>query len=374
MLTIARNAARGLRNRIRDARTVRQVEAIRARGDGTSTPFPNLVTLEPTRRCNLHCVMCYTSEVERYTRMDELSVEEIDRVFSELPVKRVNLVGGEVFIRKDIFQIMDNLVRRGIVIENVTTNGTLLDEEKAARLAEYIKRKQLSGLTFSIDGEEEMHNAIRKSPKAFELTMRGIAQVLEALKARGVEPRKHVKITSVVTPDNVAVFSKVVGVAARAGVPTVQYNHLICATEAEIQATEMMLGLPRAEVDTWIVPDLEGKIRSEDVLKEMAVAEAEGAKHGIRVHFRPAKDPAGVKAHYANQGPFGGTCWSPFDNCRITFSGKVNYCLLLRSEMGDVRTQSVAEIWNGEKFRRLRKELLAAPYPICRRCCKLSPG
>jgi MoaA/NifB/PqqE/SkfB family radical SAM enzyme len=40
--------------------------------------------------------------------------------------------------------------------------------------------------------------------------------------------------------------------------------------------------------------------------------------------------------------------------------------------MGDVREQSLEEIWNGPKFVNLRKKLLQhGIFPVCRRCCKV---
>ena len=45
-------------------------------------------------------------------------------------------------------------------------------------------------------------------------------------------------------------------------------------------------------------------------------------------------------------------------------------------EVGDLNTQSLEEIWNGEKLVDMRRRLVEnGIFPVCRRCCKveLSP-
>jgi radical SAM protein with 4Fe4S-binding SPASM domain len=101
---------------------------------------PIYLVLEPTRRCNLECLHCGVDS--RYSDAgpdvtgDELTVAEIGRLADQcrnMGVARILLSGGEPFMRKDIFHIIDAIRQRGIGC-CVATNGTLLDSASCERL------------------------------------------------------------------------------------------------------------------------------------------------------------------------------------------------------------------------------------------------
>ena len=105
------------------------------------------------------------------------------------------------------------------------------------------------------------------------------------------------------------------------------------------------------------------------VLKD-AVAYAE--RKGITINWRPAQSYEHLEKYYTPDQPLNGQCFYPYFGGRITYDGKVHFCPFIRVEMGDVREQSLEEIWNSPKFVELRKKLLQhGIFPVCRRCCKV---
>ena len=42
----------------------------------------------------------------------------------------------------------------------------------------------------------------------------------------------------------------------------------------------------------------------------------------------------------------------------MSFSGKVYFCPFIRVEVGDLTTQSLEEVWTGERYVSLRKKLV----------------
>jgi len=102
-----------------------------AQEEGFSPPFTYLIS--PTMRCNLRCVGCYAGE---YSRRDDLPLELIERVLTEgedIGIYFVTILGGEPFIREDMWTLYE---KHPDVLFQVFTNGTLLDEASARRLAE----------------------------------------------------------------------------------------------------------------------------------------------------------------------------------------------------------------------------------------------
>jgi len=101
------------------------------RQEGFRPPF--LLVISPTMRCNLRCYGCYAGS---YEWGEELSFETLDRVLNEakeLGIHFITVSGGEPFIRRDLITLFE---KHNDVAFHVYTNGTLIDEELAKRLAE----------------------------------------------------------------------------------------------------------------------------------------------------------------------------------------------------------------------------------------------
>jgi radical SAM protein with 4Fe4S-binding SPASM domain len=97
-------------------------------------------TFELTERCNLFCRMCYVRHPagDAARRSKELAAEqwlELARQAQDSGMVFLLLTGGEVFLRPDFFEIYQPLTRFGFIL-TLFTNGTLITESIAARLAE----------------------------------------------------------------------------------------------------------------------------------------------------------------------------------------------------------------------------------------------
>ena len=62
-------------------------------------------------------------------------------------------------------------------------------------------------------------------------------------------------------------------------------------------------------------------------------------------------------------------CFSPWLFATISPYGDVYPCLQLK--MGNIREESLEDIWNGDIFQRFRNRIERVLYPRCRRCCYL---
>ncbi len=120
---------------------------------------PFILELEITRRCNLHCVHCY-AEAASHPFADELSRAEIQRVLDEgreIGIRELSLTGGEVFMRPDFLDLVDDGLARGMNVRFVT-NATLLDDELLVGLCE----RPIKLITVSLDAvSPEAHERIR---------------------------------------------------------------------------------------------------------------------------------------------------------------------------------------------------------------------
>ena len=94
--------------------------------------------LDTTNKCNLRCVMFYTDCFNRPEKIrEELTTTEILRIMDELAEAgciELALTGGEPLARSDFFDIYEH-ARTGGFLVTLLTNGTLITEEIADRLA-----------------------------------------------------------------------------------------------------------------------------------------------------------------------------------------------------------------------------------------------
>ncbi len=94
---------------------------------------PGLVVISPSMSCNLKCYGCYAGE---YEKRDGLPKETIDKAIKELREMGVNFItvsGGEPFFNKDVVRIWEENPDFFFL---VYTNGTLIDDNMARKLAE----------------------------------------------------------------------------------------------------------------------------------------------------------------------------------------------------------------------------------------------
>jgi mycofactocin radical SAM maturase len=119
---------------------------------------PVNLTWEVTFACNLRCRHCLSASAEQAP--DELTTDEALDLVEQLHgagVFQVNFGGGEPFLRPDFEQILAACHGRGIMT-CISTNGTLLDSERVARLA----TSRLVAIQVSLDGaSRETCDAIR---------------------------------------------------------------------------------------------------------------------------------------------------------------------------------------------------------------------
>lgn len=104
--------------------------------DGFHLTAPAIAFIEVTNLCNLTCEHCYAFSGPRGKRKNEMSTETILSLIDELGragVLQLFLTGGEIFAHRDAVKIIQH-ARRYPFSTQIFTNGTLITEEKLARL------------------------------------------------------------------------------------------------------------------------------------------------------------------------------------------------------------------------------------------------
>lgn len=357
--------------RLRRARYERRVRRFVRDGSGRADRLPSGVVYEATMRCNLHCAFCYVGDllnIEGEWRQ-ELGIDALRRAFPVQAGLQVSLTGGEIFMRKDIMSVLALFREKGYACGYLTTNGTIIDDNRAEALADLATAGFLKHISVSIDGPGELHDIARGQKGTFERTAAGLRRLQEAARRKGAPLR--VSINTTVAHESLDALDEMVDVAEELGVDAIGLNHLMYSTPQEVAETVRIIGAPDASViATFVTPD--PGVRPPKVRQKVARLQAKCRERNIRFDYRPKVHEPLIDSYYTPGTPLSGRCLYPFLNARVSFSGKVYFCPFIRVEVGDLTQATFEEIWNGERYVELRRRLLEHKlFPVCRRCCKV---
>src|SRR4029453_13921425 len=149
--------------RYRRRKYERRIEGFLQRKDGQAGRLPMGLVYEATMRCNLHCEFCYVGDllnIEGEWRQ-ELPIATLRDAFPDQDGLAVTPTGGEIFMGKNILDVMDVFRDKGYVCGYLTTNGTIINDERADALAELARAGFLKHISVSIDGPGELHDRAR---------------------------------------------------------------------------------------------------------------------------------------------------------------------------------------------------------------------
>ncbi len=278
---------------------------------------------ELTYRCNERCTHCYLDVMPPGAKVPgELSTEEIKRVMDELATLgalTITFSGGEVFVRDDIFEVARYARRTGFAIR-FYTNAILIKEEVADKIAD-VKPVLVEVSLYST--EPDIHDAITQVPGSFHLTMRGI----DLLRERGVK----CVIKTPLMKENIEHFDKFYDLAREKGV-RFQYDSTIVPKHTGDPSP-----LAHRPSDDQYLAFLRQRITPE------------------RWKLQPVNDEFRF-------------CGIGMNSLTISPYGEVYTCVGARVSAGNVRQQSLEQIWKDSPVWEETSNLTLSALPVCSTC------
>lgn len=317
-------------------------------------PAIRCAKIKITARCNLKCTFCH------YWRMrepDELSTQEYFRVLNELAAAgcvKVHFSGGEATLRKDVMDLLAHASGLGMKT-NITTNGTLLNEERARAMVDAGTRS----ISLSLDGPDaKSHDALRGVPGAFDRTVRGIRLLAKARdKARS---RMKLRLNMVLTRHNYRTLPQVIELAADLGMVE------ITPMPVDERGDDPQNRLNKKQIEefnTYIAP------LAREVRQRVGFSLE---PHLVYPFGRSESDVSySAKGKYARGYFEQRTCYVPWMHIFVAWNGDVFLCCMARGKtepLGNLRRNSVAEVFNGEPYRNIRRQFLTEMPRVCHRC------
>ncbi len=312
---------------------------------------PLYVKLKLNYGCNLRCEMC---KHWRETRPPPLSMARFAEALEELAAlgcRKVHFSGGEPLLRPQLPDLVAHAAGLGLRV-NLTTNGTLVDKEAARALVQ----AGLRAVNVSLDSpDRRVHDRVRGERGAWKRTTRAV----QHFRRYAHKGKLEIRLNTVVSRSNYA------GLA-----PLPELAHQLGAD-----------GLTLIRVDDHCGEHLALRRRDLEAYNaHIAPRLAEGAlRLGLMRHAGEAypfgRTPADL--HSARHGRYAlrwydsHPCYAPWTHSLIDFDGRVYICCMTREQippLGDLKTSSFAEIWNGPGYARIRQLMHPPRLPMCSRC------
>ena len=212
-------------------------DALRYRAGAHRRP---IVVWNVTPVCNLACSHCYAAHSGNERVLDTAGAKRVVDGLAAYGVPVLLFSGGEPFARPDIFELAHYAKDRGLRV-TFSTNGTLIDGEKADSLAEL----GTGYVGISIDGTEEIHDRFRRCKGAYRASLAAIRRLL----ARGVKVGLRVTMTR----DNAASIPRIFDMMREEGIPRICLYHLVYTGRGkEISSLDLSHSEARAALDAIV--------------------------------------------------------------------------------------------------------------------------
>jgi AdoMet-dependent heme synthase len=287
----------------------------------TIKPFDFFIQWHLTENCNLSCRHCYQGERNTY----EMPLSDIKKTAAEAAdmitawsddygvdfSRSMNITGGEPLLRQDLYAVLGAIGKEGFDCY-LLTNGTLVTKDAAQVFVDL----GLKGVQVSVEGPEEVHDSIR-GKGSFAASASGIEHLVDA----GLPVTLNVTLSSL----NAYSLKHVIAFASHVGAKRVGFSRLVPAGRGRSLIFRM---LQPSEVKELYQSVLPLEIRALDVVTGDPVASQ------MKV---PLNGDAG---NVAISG-----CSAGVAGLTILPSGNVTPCRRLPLSLGNVRRDSLREIW-----------------------------
>lgn len=344
-------------------------------GTVTLTAGPVEAYVEVAARCNLRCQMCPITVDPRYDprsgRPGLFAPALFERLSPFFPtLQRVYLIGlGEPTLHSGLVEFTRRLASQGVEVW-ITTNATLMDEEKAEALA----LAGLAHISVSIDGgTAETYERIRRRGR-FADVVRG----LRALgRARRLHGRPEVWLNTVATVSNLPELVQLVELCADAGGDGI--------------FVEGLYPYPHPKIEEFCAGETLDNMEPERVQELFAAAQQRAAELGVGWMTRLDEQALNAPVPPANPDalaeagaeplvlssedeeplrlPF--ACSEPWSNLNINASGDVRACCFNDQNLGNLNQLTIEEIWNGPGYTGLRRDMAEGRVPpTCATCVR----
>ncbi|MBS3053480.1 MAG: radical SAM protein [Candidatus Aenigmarchaeota archaeon] len=288
------------------------------------------IQLEPTAKCNLHCITCSRdAEIRNYTKLN-MSLEELDKVLSMLPdLKSIKLGGlGEPLMHPELELFLKKIHDRGVRIW-ANTNGTPLASPRVREIV----LKYVNDMPVSFDStNKEIFEKIRVGSN-FDLIKNGTKSLVEDRNRQ--KANTIIGLTFVISHMNMDEMDSL-------------YDLI---TELKLDYATIV------EVENWSVEGETGYNESKDFVAETRLHTAEITERINKLRLRLLKH--GILLGHKTSKERLGRCYWPFNSFFVNVEGFVMPCNIRMHKQytfGNIfQAEKIEDVLNNADYINFRK-------------------
>ncbi len=318
--------------------------------------FLPILILNVHSRCNCRCVMC---DIWKRKDDDQFRAQDLERhrgSLKNLGVRQIVLTGGEPLLHNDI-EALCNFFREQNIHLTLLTTGLLLYKraEEVATL--------FDDVIVSLDGPQNIHDAIRRVSGAYNLIHKGIAAV------RHHFPSIPITCRTTVQKANHRHLREAVDAAKAIGLDSISFLAADLTSEA-FNRPLLWPGERQSEIGLTLE---ETKTLEEEIERLILEYEADIAhKYIVESPAKLRKIPRRFREHLGLLSPESPICNAPWVSAVVDVDGSVRPCFFHRT-MGSLASSTLEEVINGDAAQSFRRSLDMKNDPTCQRCvCSLN--
>lgn len=148
--------------------------------------IPLTLLIEVTKRCNWKCGFCY-AECDNNDGLSNELLFSVIREFKELGTFNITFTGGEPFLKKDFWDLVEYTKSLGFAL-NVNTNGSLIHHFDISKISKYFANINISLHSL----ESQRHDEVVGVKNAWQTTVNNLIE----LKKHGANVCINTLITS----------------------------------------------------------------------------------------------------------------------------------------------------------------------------------
>ena len=326
-------------------------------GGGKTPSFPIVVDINVTNRCNQRCDFC-SNRGNVVSRSDEMSLEQVLNLVHEAAQYRAGffISGGEPFARDDVLAIIEEIRKLELPV-GIVTNGTLLEGEVADAFADIGVDVAMVSAHGSAHGHDEAVGVKGARTRTMALLERLSAQL----------PKWSLIVNYVMSESSAADLPMLLDEVAHLPNLVVRLAHLSFLTPKEVDDHNSVwrqeFGTAPPEPLTYVLEPSRGLLRSiRNAMKDPRVR---------RLPARPVLNAREVESWYSPHFSLRRKCLFVWGSAVVNADGSVFPCQYYPVSMGNIQEQSLATIWESEKYTAFRRVIRKGLLPGCARCCKL---
>jgi len=323
--------------------------------------YPIGAWIEPTTRCNVRCKTCGKFVLDE--KYKDLDPEVYDKFVNQvLPhICEVILTGwGEPLLFPRFEELLQKSFEFGVKVIFIT-NGTLLTKEIIEDMV-----KHSGQIYLSVDGAtKETFEFIRPQIK-FEKII-GVLENIKKCSERLKNPNFKFSINFVAIRSNLSELIQMIELAHKYGAGELCVLNFWLGNRSDEFTSESLKYYP--EMIDKIFPEAQTRALELGIKLILPYYGASKYSPENKNHTTDKVIVKKVPLTGCLKKPIFQKCYSPWRDVYITVEGGVRPCCMPTDYLGNLKMQSLKEIWNGENFQRLRKRIHTDnPPPYCRIC------